>query len=420
MTVKGDQKGGKTYVIDPIEGPLEVKYGLPSETKFCKRCVISNQRPASSVEFEHRPDSKKVTIRFDEEGICDACRYAEKKDTEVDWAGRERELRRLLDKCRSRNGSYDCIVPGSGGKDSVYAAHILKTKYGMRPLTVTWAPHLYTDVGWRNIQGWIHKAGFDNFLFTPNGQVHRTLTRLAYENLLHPFQPFIFGQKNFAPKMALRMSIPLVFYGENEAEYGNPISENASSRRDAAYYALKEAKRTLYFCGVPLEELPRYGIEIGQMEPYLPADIDELNNAGVDIHYLGYYLKWTPQECYYYAVENSGFEANSERTEGTYSKYNSIDDKTDGYHYWTTYIKFGIGRATYDASQEIRNHHITREEGVALVRRFDGELPRKYLPEFLEYLGMDEARFLEIADGFRSPHLWRRTSHGWELRHKVT
>lgn len=417
--MKVDRKDGKTYVVDPAEGPLEVKYGLPPEVKFCKRCVISNQRPSSSVEFEHRPDSKKATIRFDEEGICDACRYAEKKDAEVDWVERERELRRLLDTYRSRNGSYDCIVPGSGGKDSVFAAHILKAKYGMHPLTVTWAPHLYTDVGWRNFQGWIHKTGFDNFLFTPNGEVHRKLTRLAYENLLHPFQPFIFGQKNFAPKMALRMGIPLVFYGENEAEYGNPISENASSRREASYYALKEAKGALYFGGVPLEELPPHGIEIGQMEPYLPADIEALDKAGVAVHYLGYYLKWTPQECYYYAVEHSGFEANTERTEGTYSKYNSIDDKTDGYHYWTTHIKFGIGRATYDASQEIRNHHITREEAVALVRRYDGEVPRKYLPEFLDYLGLKESEFFEIADRFRSPHLWRRIQNGWELRYKV-
>lgn len=94
------------------------------------------------------------------------------------------------------------------------------------------------------------------------------------------------------------------------------------------------------------------------------------------MHYLGYYLKWDPQECYYYAADNTGFQANDERTEGTYSKYSSIDDQIDMFHYYTTLIKFGIGRATYDAAQEIRNGKITREEGVSLVRKYDQEFPK--------------------------------------------
>ena len=234
---------------------LEVKYGLPAEVMFCKRCVISNQRPSSAVEFQHSRDSKKVTIRFDEDGICDACRYAERKDQEFDWQERERQLVAVCDKYRSRNGSYDCLVPGSGGKDSVFAALVLKNTYGMHPLTVTWAPHLYTDVGWRNFQAWLHRGGFDNYLFTPDGRVHRRLTQLAFRNLLHPFQPFILGQKNYAPKMALRTGLPLVFYGENEAEYGNPVKENANPTRDLAYFAqAQQANTRMFFGGVPVED----------------------------------------------------------------------------------------------------------------------------------------------------------------------
>ncbi len=400
---------------------LEAKYGLPPEVRFCKRCVISNQRPSSAVEFRHRADSKKVTIAFDDEGICDACRYAERKDAEVDWEEREAGLRELCERFRSRNGAYDCLAPGSGGKDSVFASHILKAKYGMHPLTVTWSPHLYTDVGWRNFQNWIHKGGFDNYLFTPNGEVHRTLTRLAFVNLLRPFQPFILGQKNFAPKMALRFGLPLVFYGENEAEYGNAIGENTDARRKLDYFAAaQEDWDSLYLGGVALSEMEALGIQPAQLEPYLPPDPDALEAAGTEVHYLGYYLKWMPQQNYYYSVEHCGFEANSERTEGTYSKYNSIDDKTDPFHYWTTLVKFGIGRVTYDASQEIRNHHIDREEAVALVHRYDEEFPRKFFPEFLEHLNLEEAEFFEIADSFRSSHLWEKTNVGWALRHKVT
>jgi N-acetyl sugar amidotransferase len=414
------EKDGVTFVDDPVDGPLEVKYGLPAEVQFCKKCVISNQRPNSAIEFKHTKETKKETIHFDEEGVCDACRYAERKHSEVDWEAREAELRALCDRVRSRNGSYDCLVPGSGGKDSVYAALKLKNDYDMHPLTVTWAPHLYTDPGWHNMQAWLHTGGFDNYLFTPDGQIHRKLTRLAFENLLHPFQPFIFGQKNYAPKMAAKMGVPLVFYGENEAEYGNAVAENESAKRKLDYFAADTADpQELFFGGVPLSELPAHGILPGQIDPYMPADPNLLQEAEVEVHYLGYYLKWTPQENYYYAVEHIGFQANEDRTEGTYSKYNSIDDKTDPFHYWTTLVKFGIGRATYDAAQEIRNRHIEREEGVALVKRFDEEFPRKYFQEFLEYIDLDEERFFEIADSFRSPHLWKRTNEGWSLRHQV-
>ncbi len=138
------------------------------------------------------------------------------------------------------------------------------------------------------------------------------------------------------------------------------------------------------------------------------------------MHYLGYYLKWDPQECYYYAVEHTGFEANVERTEGTYSKYSSIDDRIDPFHYFTTLIKFGLGRASYDAAQEIRNGKITREEGCSLVKKFDQEFPAKYFGEFLDYISMTEAEFWETVDRFRSPHLWEQVGGAWKLRHVVS
>tara|TARA_Y100001970_G_scaffold294127_1_gene447192 strand:- start:35650 stop:36891 length:1242 start_codon:yes stop_codon:yes gene_type:complete len=398
---------------------LEAKYGLPNNVQFCTRCVISNQRPSSTAEFQHRADSKKNTINFDEQGVCDACRYAEIKDRGVDWGERERKLVSLCDRFRSRNGSYDCLVPGSGGKDSVFASHILKNKYNMNPLTVTWAPHLYTDVGWRNFQNWLHIGGFDNYLFTPNGKVHRILTRLAFINLLHPFQPFILGQKNFAPKIAIKEDLPLVFYGENEAEYGNPIEENKGATRNEEYFAQSIYDET-YLAGIPVKKLPEYGIKPGEIEPYMPGDPNAIRSANIEVHYLGYYLRWTPQQNYYYAAKHVDFEANTERTEGTFSKYNSIDDKTDPFHYWTTLVKFGIGRASYEASQEIRNGHIEREEGVALVHRYDQEFPEKFFPEFLDYLNLNEEEFFAITDKFRSPHLWIKGNQGWQLRHQVS
>lgn len=396
----------------------EVYLGLPNEVKYCKKCVISNQRPSSSVEFRHTTSQKHRTIAFNESGVCDACRLAEDKE-KINWKLREEELLRVLDQHRRNDGYYDCIVPGSGGKDSVYAAHLLKYKYGMHPLTVTWPPILYTDIGLKNFRNWLYVGGFDNISFNYNAKVQALLTRLAIQNLLHPFQTFIFGQKNLAPKIACKYKVPLIFYGENEAEYGNPIADNTSSLRDKSYYSYQNLDE-VYLGGVSAKELmSKYQLTLNDLSAYLPAESSELERFKIQVHYLGYYIKWIPQEAYYYSVENSGFQANFERTEGTYSKYNSLDDRIDGFHYYTTYIKFGIGRATYDASQEIRNKHLTREEGVALVKRYDGEFPKRYFKEIMDYIGMKEDHFLELCDRFRSPHLWQKDNDTWKLRHPI-
>jgi N-acetyl sugar amidotransferase len=397
---------------------LEAKYGLPEKVFFCKRCVMSNQRPASSIEFKHTKEHKHKALNIDEEGICDACRAAEQKET-IDWRKREEELLTLLDRHRRNDGYYDCLVPGSGGKDSAMQAHILKYKYGMHPLTVTWPPILYTDYGYKNFKNWIEIGGFDNITCKPNGKVMKLLTKLSIENLLHPFQTFILGQKNLGPKIAAKYNIPLIFYGENEAEYGNPVADNATSLRDKSYYTMNNLNE-VYLGGISIPELiEKYGLFLSDLLTFLPGDYKEIESAGVAVHYLGYYIKWTPQESYYYAVENTGFQARPFRTQGTYSKYNSIDDKIDDLHYYTTFIKFGIGRATYDASQEIRNKHLTREEGVALVKRFDGEFPDKYFKEVMNYIGINPDYFIELCDKFRSPHLWEKGIDEWKLRYAV-
>jgi N-acetyl sugar amidotransferase len=398
---------------------LEAFFGLPSNVCFCRSCVISNQRPSSTVEFKHQKDEKKKTIGFAADGICDACHYQQEKAHRIDWKNREDQLVAALDKFRRNDGSYDVIVPGSGGKDSAYTSHVLKYRYGMNPLTVTWAPHLYTDIGWKNFTNWIHEGGHDNILFTPNGRLHRLLTRLAFQNLLHPFQPFIVGQRIIGPAMAQKYGVQLVMYGENQAEYGNDPNENFKPTMDTKFFSADDPM-AMRLGGVSIGDLIReHNYTLSDFAPYIPPTAESLVKSGVEVHYLGFYLPWDPQECYYYAVENTGFQANPERTPGTYSKYSSIDDKIDMFHYFTTLIKFGIGRATYDAAQEVRNGKITREEAVHLVHKYDQEFPQRYYADFLDYIDLSDAEFWETVDKFRSPHLWVKTENGWALRHTV-
>lgn len=374
------------------------KYKLPVDVRFCRKCTVSNQRPR---------------ITFDEHGVCSACNYAEYKRKHIDWNEREKELVDLCKRYRKSNGEYDVIVPCSGGKDGGFVAHQLKYKYDMNPLTVTWAPLRATEVGRRNLDAFI-ASGFDNILGTPNGKVTRLLTHLTFKYLGDPFQPFIYGQYNFPMHMAIKNNVSLIMYGENgEAEYGGDTSHAFRPDRD-----IRDQDRH-FFSGLPPEFWTEHGVSETDLMPFMAPKYDDLLRNRTTIHAFGYYKFWDPQENFYYCMENTGFMPNTERSEGTYSKYASLDDRFDGYHYYLGYMKFGIGRATSDAAHEIRDGKITREEGVGLVKRYDGEFPRKYFKEFLDYANLSEQEFHEIVDSWRSDHLWERTNGKWRLRHTV-
>jgi N-acetyl sugar amidotransferase len=382
---------------------------LPKEVKFCKKCVVSNQRPR---------------IIIDEEGVCSACRFAERKKNKIDWDSREKQLRELCNKYRRTDGRFDVVVPASGGKDSAFVAHMLKYKYGMNPITVTWSPFVYTEIGHQNYSNFC-KSGFNNLLYTQNGVFHRKLARISMEALGDAWQPFTYGQMCYAFHIAQAFDIKLVFFGENgEAEYGGDTKQEDLPNMPWDVWAIN------YFKGPTVDDLVAYGLEEtdyftkgdyseSDLQFYRPPKPEMMVNKGIHFHWFSYYHKWVPQENFYYAVENTGFNPNHTRSEGAYSKYASIDDRMDGFHYWFAYLKFGICRTTSDASHEIRDGHITRDEGIALVKRYDGEFPNLHFKQFLDYLQITEEQFWEVANKYRSPHVWRMSNGEWKIRHTV-
>lgn len=375
------------------------QYNLPSEVIYCRKCTISNQRPR---------------ITFNADGVCSACQFAEYKRTKIDWSERERELMDLCDRHRRNDGRYDVIVPCSGGKDGGFVAHQLKYVYGMNPLTVTWAPLKATEIGRKNLDNFIRIGGFDNVLGTPNGIITRRLTNLSTLHLGDPFQPFIYGQTNYPLHQAVQNDIQLIMYGENgEVEYGGDMTNALSPTRQIQDHDKH------YFSGMPPEFWIEHGVKEADIRPFMAPKFESIMANRTEIHFMGYYKFWDPQENFYYCRDNYSFETNSERSEGTYSKYASLDDKIDGFHYYLGFIKFGIGRTTSDTAHEIRDSKITREEGIALITRYDGEFPNKFYQEFLEYCEISDAQFQEIVDSWRSEHIWRKTHNGWELKHPV-
>ena len=218
---------------------LEKQIGqLPRKVIFCKTCVVSNQRPR---------------ITFNNDGICSACDYAYQKQHVIDWKKREQELVDLCRRHRSGDGGFDVIVPVSGGKDSGWVAHQLKYVYGMHPLCVTWAPHIYTDIGWKNFQNFV-ASGFDVIYGFPDGKLHRKLARVAFETVGDAWQPFTYGQKAYAYHIAIKFGIPLIFFGENgEVEYGG------STKYINKPYELIEDFEELYYKGASVDDLVRAG-----------------------------------------------------------------------------------------------------------------------------------------------------------------
>lgn len=371
------------------KAPVDEKYELPRDIRYCKTCVISNQRPR---------------IQFSDDGECNACKYWRRKEHVIDWEERDRELQELCDRFRRNDGRFDVLVPSSGGKDSVFVAHLLKEKYGMHPLTMTWSPHVYTEIGFRNLQASIH-AGLDNVLYTPNGKVQRRMTRISTIEVGDPFQPFIYGQVNLPLRVAMEKGIHLIMDGENgEAEYGGDPSTETNKG-----FSSEEANK-YWLSDFPVEYWYSYGFTAPELEIYSPPSLEQLQEFHVERHFFSYYTNWRPQDHYYYCVQNTNFQVNPKgRSEGTYSKYASLDDAIDPYHYYFSLLKFGIARATSDAAHEIREGLLERDEAVTLVRRFDAETPSAESRDvFLRYTGFSEDDLERVIERWRNDRIWTR------------
>jgi N-acetyl sugar amidotransferase len=371
---------------------------------YCKKCVMSNQRPL---------------VHFNDKGVCGQCLWAEYKRTKLDWDKREKELEELCDQYRSKDGSWDVVVPGSGGKDSGYVTYTLKKKYGMHPLSVTWASALPTQIGTENLLSFIN-SGFDNILISPNGEIHRKLSKMSLLEYGENFLPFSYGQIHVPIHIAVRYNIPFVMYGENsELEYGGPLKNwnNPIVDFESDDYVVTQFAPS----NKPTkpETFGEKGISLSDLKLYRLPPMDEIQRVGVVEHYFSYYEDWRPEKHYQVARKHLGFKPNPVRSEGTYTNFASLDDKTDGVHYYLMFAKFGIGRATSDAAHQIRDGIITRDEGVDLVRQYDGEFPTLYLKDSLEYLDIDMSTLFRTIDKFRRPIIWKKEKNQWNLRQQV-
>ena len=349
-------------------------------------------------------------MQFSENGICSACLYAENKKA-IDWEARRQEFLQIIKQFRGTHGPYDCLVPWSGGKDSSAIAHRLKFEFGLNPLLVTFSPLIPNEVGAHNREELL-KLGFDQVMARPNQAVSRHLARRFFVERGNPKVHWDAGVNTFPVQVAVRYRIPLIFYAEHgESEYGGRVlNEQSAKIRDFTEVVEHQI-------GDDPANWTDETVSQRDLAPYLYPDLEEVAAVGVKALYFAYFFKWSMYENYLYVCDKIDFRtAAGGRTDGTFTNFDSLDDKIDTLYYHMQFVKFGFGRAVRDASRMIQNGHLSREEGLRLARAHDAEAPTAHYAEQVEYLGMDDTELVQTIDQHRNPEVWRFSGNEWQLR----
>ena len=371
------------------------------QISYCKKCVIPNTRPA---------------IQFDDDGICSACNNAKVKN-KINWSKRKKEFFKILDKHKkiNKNFEYDCIVPVSGGKDSVYQVYQMKKKFKMRPLAITWKTIARTQQGENNLMA-LKNIGVDHIDFTINPKVINEITKNSF---------FKFGDcsyidhlciYNLIPNLALKLKIPLIVWGENMYfEYGG--TKKKSSQRAQTVKLVNEHHILKYHVA---EKWLSKNISKKDIMPFAAPNEKKLKAINYEPIYLGYYFPWDIKENYKIA-KKAGFKARETGPiMGLYSE-SDVDCMNIVIHHYFKWLKFGFNRVTDHASNEIRKKRLTRKMAIKLIAKFDGlKPPKEYIKNFCKQINITENKFWEIAEKFRNKKIWKKNSNNeWYIENWI-
>jgi len=366
--------------------------------RYCNECLTPSTRPR---------------IEFDDAGVCNACLNGRKKRS-IDWNHRRDEFLSYVERFRPKEGPYDCIVPWSGGKDSSTIAYRLKFEFGLNPLLVTASPLILNKIGVHNREEMV-KLGFDHVFVRPNQKVARHLARRFFIERGNPKVHWEASKEAVPIQVALNYRIPLVFCAEHgESEYGGLVLDEESKKlRD--FTEIVE-----HVVGDDARNWEDDVVTAVDLAPYIYPDPERVHEVGIRSLYFAYFFRWSMYDNFKFIREKIDFRtAPRGRTDGTFTNFDSLDDKIDTLYYYLQYIKFGFGRAVRDASRMIQNDHLSREKGLELARTYDHEFPHTSFQEQLAYLEMTEDEFHEVVDKHRNPEIWMRTDNGWKLRHPL-
>lgn len=359
--------------------------------KWCTNCLAMSTRNR---------------ITFDDRGYCNACVYSEQKKA-IDWDAREQELIALLEKHKAKNNFFDCIVPVSGGKDGSYVAYILKNKYKLKVLCVTVTPALPLQIGEKNLRSFV-ESNFSHISVNPPIEAMRQLNKIGFFEMGFPYYGWLIAIHTAVIRVAINFGIDLIFYGEDgEVEYGGS-NETASNPIYGIDYQKKiylegGYENIINNCNIPEEDLYFF-------------KFPELNNKSynkIDLTHWSYFENWDPYRNYLVAKEHCGLKENLDSNSGTFTNFSQNDQALYALHTYLMYLKFGFGRANQDASIEIRRGAMDREQGLNLVRLYDGQYPTEFIEEYLDYYKITKKEFEFVLDKYANKKLFKKVDGFW-------
>jgi N-acetyl sugar amidotransferase len=331
-------------------------------------------------------------VTFDEMGICQACQSSEQK-IHINWVERELALRSILDDAKTRAGlNYDCIVPISGGKDSMFQLYVLVEVYKMKPLAVTFSHNWYTEVGWYNLQNALQQFNVDHIMFTPNRDLVNRIAKKSLTSIGDSCWHCHAGVGAFPLQVAVRFNIPLLIWGESIAEASGRASHfDPVHKFDRDYFTKVSAKKRA-------DEMVCEYLSERDLYPFNVPSVEEIEKIGVYGIHLGDYIFWDEERQTEFVRDHFGWKETE--VEGAYKGYKSVECVMPGVHDFTCYLKRGYGRATFQASLDVRNGLMTREEGMKLAAKIDSEKPGA-LDYYLKITGYSEGQFYELMKNLK-------------------
>ncbi|MGY5871404.1 MAG: N-acetyl sugar amidotransferase [Candidatus Thorarchaeota archaeon] len=362
--------------------------------KHCKKCGMPDSRPGSI---------------FGGEGICQACRNYEDR-MNVDWTQRETELRALCDKYRKTDGSYDCIIPVSGGKDSYFLAHIMISEMNMHPLLVTVTDSFtHTEAGAHNLRNMIETFSLNHYLYTINHDLFRRATRIAFETTGEALKFVEYAIYTIPTLLAQKFDIPFVVYGENSSyEYGTTTENfyNATPIVQAMSNKLEEDRQWWIDHGLTSQEVSSIQLDGNKSLP--------------EVIYMSYFYPWSSVRNLEIARRYGFRDLTHEwKREGCIEDFEQMDSQAYMVHLWLKYPKFGFQRTSDIASRRVREGYITLEEAKQLIREFDSNLDQIAMNDFIGFLGYTPREFWDIVEKMWNRDIFEQKDSKWVLKNPL-
>jgi len=364
---------------------------------WCNNCLNMSTRPR---------------ITFDHRGWCNACQWMEEKK-EMGWSARKKELQDLLDKHRSTDGNYDCLVPASGGKDGSYLAYQLKHKYKMNPLAVTSRPPLSLELGDKNLEAFIG-SGYEHIHVSANLDAMRKLNKLGFIEKGFPYYGWLITIKTVPLIVANKFNIPLIFWGEEgEVEYGG-----STELKNKGIFDIEFIKKVYFESGYE-KVLKQMKFDKSELYWFNMPTQESVDSKNIQMAKWSYFEPWDSYRNYLIAKEYCGLKESGNSNSGTFTNFAQNDQALYSLHAYMMYLKFGFGRATQDAGIEIRRGSMTRDQAINLVQIYENAYPNEFINTYLDYYGMTKEEFDSVLDRHVNKNLFEKIEGIWCPNFKI-